>query len=672
MDSNWSTAPTDQLQSHDIADVVDTGVADIGLPPQDAESKVQIPIETPAARPQLARNQPAPPPPHQPPPPPAPQTIGLPQDSLSLAQLKKIVQDFPHQDLTEYDFTYSDTASFEEELDEWFSYGETQTTALVSARSTFERRWDKYKGGDFFDAEMPLRTAFVEQEILGLSSPSGLKRCKSLRTLTYIVLGVWFETAGILGEDDDDMSSPRAACTQSQLAAIKYGCKLLTQCDAIRHVYSVWRNASEYLLSERYRQMDASCEEATTAREEFDNSATILYVVVECARIDTTDLELIQHAIAVLRPEPIDYFVTLFAKLRWDDVYPLPQNKIFLMFWKFLLASFGSSEYQREAKEALRECRQSNDVIVSSPLEYHMFRQEITSKYPAYSPPPPLISLDAAANSMLPPIASHKPRHDAPTGISAASTYDGGTSILHQPVHIATPAPSPPPSPAIGGKAGKKQNYQTNQNFPFMYPPLDQTSNSAGGKGTAGLQDSLVGRRWHGSEIPVSILEAGELFAARTKMTRAIRQLWDEREKFLKFERGWNDEGSDLMRELDGDLDALELEQLLERRLADAGDDDDDGAAIAIPKADYGPNQIDANLKSRLDRIESFYVCLLQQQLSLLICTALCTPGPAIRGNRVVKSSIGQCYCARYSTGISSHITRSSRFWQRCGSKKGH
>ena len=75
-----------------------------------------------------------------------------------------------------------------------------------------------------------------------------------------------------------------------------------------------------------------------------------------------------------------------------------------------------------------------------------------------------------------------------------------------------------------GGKGGKKQNYQTNQNFPFMYPPLDATSNSAGGKGIAGLQDLLVGRKWEGSDIPASILEAGELFSRRVRMTRATSQ----------------------------------------------------------------------------------------------------------------------------------------------------
>lgn len=171
-----------------------------------------------------------------------------------------------------------------------------------------------------------------------------------------------------------------------------------------------------------------------------------------------------------------------------------------------------------------------------------------------------------------------------------------GASILHQPVHIATPAPSPPPSPAVGGKAGKKQNYQTNQNFPFMYPPLDSTSNSAGGKGQAGLQGQLVGRKWEGSDIPKSILEAGELFAGRMRMTRAMRQLWDEREKFLKYERGW-----DALE--DRDVEELDLETMLAKKL------EIKEPKSMEPEVDYGPNKdVDDNSKMKLEIVEAFYV----------------------------------------------------------------
>lgn len=244
-------------------------------------------------------------------------------------------------------------------------------------------------------------------------------------------------------------------------------------------------------------------------------------------------------------------------------------------------------------------------IITASPLDYHVFRQEITSKYPAYIPPQPVIPLDADNTSLLPPLPNHAPRNNGANGIlpGPADSQSGGASILHQPVHIATPAPSPPPSPSVGGKGAKKQNYQTNQNFPFMYPPLDATSNSAGGKGNAGLQELLVGRKWEGSDIPASILEAGELFSKRVRMTRATRQLWEERERFMRFERGWEGLDDDLIEELD--LSSLSLEDREELGLLKKPD----APKIHDAKVDFGPNaDLDDRTKQRLQALEDFYV----------------------------------------------------------------
>lgn len=129
-----------------------------------------------------------------------------------------------------------------------------------------------------------------------------------------------------------------------------------------------------------------------------------------------------------------------------------------------------------------------------------------------------------------------------------------------------------------------------------MYPPLDSTSNSAGGKGTAGLQEALVGRKWEGSDIPKSILEAGELFAGRMRMTRAMRQLWDERERFLKFERGWDDEHEE--------IEELDLETIFAKKLELS-----ENKQIK-PEVDYGPNKdIPEDVKKKLESVEDFYVC---------------------------------------------------------------
>jgi hypothetical protein len=148
-----------------------------------------------------------------------------------------------------------------------------------------------------------------------------------------------------------------------------------------------------------------------------------------------------------------------------------------------------------------------------------------------------------------------------------------------------------------GGKAGKKQNYQTNQNFPFMYPPLDGTSNDIGGKGTSSLQDILVGKKWDGSDVPASIIEAGNLFSSRMKMTRAMRQLWEERERFMKFDRGWDAKESN------------------EGSVHGSDDDNADATGPGSPKTKKPREAFrsvretdDESVQRSLDAVEDFYV----------------------------------------------------------------
>jgi hypothetical protein len=277
--------------------------------------------------------------------------------------------------------------------------------------------------------------------------------------------------------------------------------------------------------------------------------------------------------------------------------------KLLHLFWKALLLIFGDTGRDLEQAKRLLQpgidpysAKASRPVLTASPLDYHLFRQEITSKYPAYNPPLPLIPLELEHKSMLPPVSNQPNRPLGSNGLMSgfgAPEAASSTSILHQPVHIATPAPSPPPSPVgPGGKAGKKQNYQTNQNFPFLYPPLDDTSNNIGGKGSTEMQDLMVGKKWEGSDIPASIIEAGQLFASRMRMTRAMRQLWKERELFLKHERGWNGSrfpNSSVKLDDDGTTSASEADGNAEK--------DEDGIRHS-------------EAFRRLDAVEDFYVSI--------------------------------------------------------------
>ena len=300
-----------------------------------------------------------------------------------------------------------------------------------------------------------------------------------------------------------------------------------------------------------------------------------------------------------------------------------------LLLWKSTLLMFGGTKELDTCKKAFCEDsavdkKKEESTLTASPLDYHVFRQEITSKYPAFNPPPPLVPLEINNNTMLPPQTGILHRNASQDSLANMNGINGSSkSIFHQPVHIATPAPSPPPSPAgPGGKGGKKQNYQTNQNFPFLYPPLDSTSNDLGGKGKAGEQSKLVGKRWEGSDVPASILEAGQLFASRMRMSRPLRQLWQVREEFIKHERGWREEGEDE----DKPDPNINLEDRLSKlELGDEGEKLVNGEKKeqAKPKEQRRvspPKETDdEDVQARLDAVEVYFVCFMIRGLMTVL-----------------------------------------------------
>jgi len=242
MASLWAakTAPEPPNPAKDIADVADTGLADVGLPaPQPLTS-------VPMGRPQIQRNQPQPPP--NQPPPPAPQQANNPNDSLSLMQLRRIVTEFPKIDPTSYAFTYADTASFEEEVDEWFSYNDAEYKRLNRAQNTFERRWKKSAGNAWLDAGQEEREKFVAREVAGLNVTDLRRRCKSLQTILHIILGTWDETAGKnTFSPTTEVPKARTKATPLQLEHMKVGALLVAQAGGIVFLFEVMQNAFKKL-----------------------------------------------------------------------------------------------------------------------------------------------------------------------------------------------------------------------------------------------------------------------------------------------------------------------------------------------------------------------------------------------------------------------------------------
>ena len=378
---------------------------------------------------------------------------------------------------------------------------------------------------------------------------------------------------------------------------------------------------------------------------ELDHILTVLYVLVEVARWQQE-----KHAdhdwrneIADAEPNLLLLLTQMISKLRWEDPSEptiFSRSRLFLLQWKLSLLLFGNFKEIRQSKDVLRR-EQDDDqeehdesFITASPLDYHLFRQEITSKYPAYSPPQPLVSIELENNSILPPLPSHPSRQASQENMqSLAANNPPKGSIFNQPVHIATPAPSPPPSPAgPGGKSGKKQNYQTNQNFPFLYPPPNGSDSrkidiAGGGTQPWRVQDS----RWDDSDVPASILEAGSLFASRMRMSRGLRQLWEVREEYIKAERGWHEsleEGEADSDPASSDEEEVERLYLQEREQSSLGgnvQDQRDGKDqsgskhdLEQPRVEYKNETDDREVNRRLKAVDDFYVSMCYPQIILL------------------------------------------------------
>ena len=626
------TKEPERLQTQQIyikADEVDTGTTILSpgrqlplsaLTPSGDTSTIGPAKPRAPPRPSLRRDgsAPPPPPPSQPPPaPPGPPDV---TESLSLPQLRQLVSQFPKTEQRAYAFQYSETDDYETEIDEWFQYTEVEQERdyLLASREAFETQWKSYCESQLDDDDISW-TAVTDQSRLEfltgvaseLGSPSIEQRTEALGCVYYVLTGVWTVTSGANAPESSTNHKTSEGIGSDRLNALQLewmhrGADLLLEGRLISLLYAALLTATR-----------TSSSSSSGASQSQDNIVGVLdeneqrelslclssfYLLTESARSRKDDNAIkIRYALQNLSPSLPVFLTSTISRLRWDEGYNIPLIHAIQLLWKLLLLLFGDVHHDLEAIKAILQPRvdpfsadASKPVLTASPLDYNLFRQEITSKYPAYNPPLPLIPLENE-RTMLPITTHNTSRADeVPYAATNVSGSANSNSILHQPVHIATPAPSPPPSPGgPGGKTGKKQNYQTNQNFPFLYPPLDGSSNDLGGRGSTELQDFMVGRKWEGSDVPTSIIEAGELFASRMRMTRGMRQLWKQRDLFMKYDRGWR-----------GD---------------DHTDDEETTAKIAEERAEDLEGLNDLDLRARMDAVEHFFHFSLADMQSFII-----------------------------------------------------
>ncbi|KAA8895860.1 hypothetical protein FN846DRAFT_784463 [Sphaerosporella brunnea] len=494
---------------------------------------------------------------------------GMAQDSLSLLQLKRLVGDgarlvvsfcgyFPFDGggnaQPEYAYEYTPTDTLSAELSEWFTYSMPDLSLLIgSPKNTFESTYTKLSLPPHRSAQ-PLerqsrwlsskdikRRRYISRCVDLLDHANQEERVKGLEGLSFVAQGVY----GELHEPEE------------QMMWIKRNNKLLRKVGIAEGVFGClrkslnreWEIAQQSAASKGASAggMDAGMFLTQKAwnRRELRQAMTVLYFLIEVTRQVSEEetgekdigldeeLESFRDEITQLPGEGglLGYLMNNIARVRWEDNVDIPLMHLLLLFWKAMLLVFGSPD--KHLAKVKQFARLSDGLspevdktqITANPLDYFLFRQELIAKYPAYSPPKPLFEFET--NSYLPNLTGHETslRSGGNNEVLLGGKGGGETlaSILDKAVHIATPMPSPPPSPIAPGKGQKKHNYQTNQSFPFMYPP--------GGEDCKVMDDA--------GGVPKSIKEAGDLFAGRSRISLAMRQLWKEKEAFERYGRGW-------------------------------------------------------------------------------------------------------------------------------------
>ena len=234
-------------------------IQSIGSPKVLANSVSNLP--EPPVRPMLRREGSAPPPPRQPPPPapPAQEEAPVMADSLSLAELRNMVRDFPKSEAAAYAYEYQDTRTFPEELEEWFQYTSEDNDFVIGAKKAFENNFL-----DFIHKDRPnpttqviqwlalppgIRESFLENQVRGLDTMATPTVTRNLDCIAHIAMGMWQETTWLdseIPEDEQANFEPpndRYRRMYSQLEHIRSAAELLSsRTGVLQALYDVMRS----------------------------------------------------------------------------------------------------------------------------------------------------------------------------------------------------------------------------------------------------------------------------------------------------------------------------------------------------------------------------------------------------------------------------------------------
>lgn len=455
----------------------------------------------------------------------ASQQLGL--DSITLGQLRAMVSSAPKPKQSFYDFRYDDEDTVMEEFDEFYSYVEMPQVAenLKAWQGSFTGEWTSP------ETTIAQRKAHVEVLLEGLEHRDAEIRFTNARRLFYVLQGTFAET-----------TSP-----EHQLHWIYENCKVVRGANGLNTIVESMKIASQKhdllcsLSDADAARFQITPTEKTDFIEEFTTEISVylgmMYHIIEVfkERDDFPD-----ELMSMDPPLPV-YLFNVVSGLKDKTAKGYPIKKLLLVLWKTLLACCGGIRDFDRVKKLARELASLPPVpdeaipIKCTPLDIEAFRQETSVKYPTFTVPPtgelpsdkPSVigppSRLAQAYSPIP--VRHHYHHDEsdlqqaglPNVINQSFQQQAPNMSFRPNTQPLTPAPSPPPSPKP-----KKQQYQTDQNRPFLFP--------FSRKSRFGLNKDRL--------VPFAIDEADKLYSKHMYVSLSLWQMWRTREECMTAESG--------------------------------------------------------------------------------------------------------------------------------------
>ncbi|KAF8665597.1 hypothetical protein AX16_000054 [Volvariella volvacea WC 439] len=448
-------------------------------------------------------------------------------DSITLGQLKAIVNSGQKPKQSWFDFQYDDEDTMLNEIEEFYSYVEMpQVAENVKA---FE---GSYATEEWTKSTLAQRKAYVELVLECLEHRDAEIRFTNARRLFYILQGTFAETG-----------SP-----EHQLHWIIENCKVVRAANGVSRIVEATKIATSKhdllcgLSDQDVQRLGITPEEKADFVEEVLTELSVylgmLYHLIEVFKSHD---DFAEELMSLEPPLPV-YLFNVVSGLRDKSAKGYPIKKLLLLLWKTLLAVWGGVKDHARVKKLARELAGlpiSDDPnrIKSTPLDIETFRQETSVKYPTFTPPqqpiptapnppiksPPLFSLKLSQAYNPIPIRHHYHHDDLdlsppqpPQGHPGYPPPQNPNMQYRQNPQPATPAPSPPPSPKP-----KKLQYQTDQTRPFLFP---FSSRNAFGKDA--------------KYVPFAIDEADRLYSRHMYISLSLAQMWRTREDCMTAESG--------------------------------------------------------------------------------------------------------------------------------------